>query len=264
MTPLTNAQKKLLGKLDSRHGRSREGRFLAEGVRCCAEALERAGSQIEAIVATEAFLDSRDWLSLRPLADRLGLAPATADAREFAAWAETDSPQGILCLVRYPESLDDTVSPPADPFVLVLDRLQDPGNLGTVLRTAWAVGLKEVWMTKGTTDPFAPKAIRAGMGAQFALRLRRFDDLEAAWNCLQAHGYPRLWLAGPRAQVSVFDSEFDLRRAGIVIGNEANGIEDDRFGTWVTIPMPGQAESLNAAQAATVFLFDAVRRGILR
>ena len=264
MTLLTQAQKKLLGKLSSRHGRGREGRFLVEGSRCCGEALRLAGALVEAIVATEAFLATDDWRRLQPMAQRLGIEAATAGAEEFAVWADTDTPQGILCVMRYPESLADTGSAPLDPVVLILDRLQDPGNLGTILRTAWAVGLKEVWLTKGTADPFAAKPIRAGMGAQFALRIRAFDDLEAAWSCLQAHGYQSLWLAGPRGQVSVFDEGFDCHRSGIVIGNEANGIVDDRFGRWVTIPMPGNAESLNAAQAATVFLFDAVRRQILR
>jgi TrmH family RNA methyltransferase len=186
-----------------------------------------------------------------------------ADDREFAALAATTNPQGILCILNRPPAdvpLPQVLRPP---FVLVLDRVGEPGNLGTILRTAWAVGLQQVWFTNGTTDPFGPKAIRAGMGAQFALDLREYPGLPEIRTALQRLGLERLWLAVPRGGVSCFAGEFDFRGSGLVIGNEATGVTACAGAETVTIPMPGMSESLNAAQAATVLLFEAVRRGFL-
>jgi TrmH family RNA methyltransferase len=263
MPPITQSQLKRLRKLDTRHGRTKEGCFIVEGTRAVEAALQHGGRLAELLVATSAFLASPDWSRLRPLVESLNLEAQEISAAELAGLADTETPSGILCMMRYPESLADITGAPPDPVVLVLDRIQDPGNLGTMLRTAWAVGLTQVWLTTGCTDPFAPKGIRAGMGAQFALSLREFPSLEAVRACLLQYGYNNLWLAGPRGELTVFGEGYDPRRAGIVIGNEANGIQPDAPGTWVSIPMRGHAESLNAAQAATVFLFDAVRRGIL-
>jgi TrmH family RNA methyltransferase len=149
------------------------------------------------------------------------------------------------------------------PFVLILDRIQEPGNLGTMLRTAWAVGLRSVWLTKGSADPYSPKVIRSGMGAQFAVEVAVVEDLAAARMLLESAGGGPLWLAIPDGGIDCFEDGFDLRGGGLVIGNEAGGIDDLSVGRPVSIPMPGNAESLNAAQAATVLLFDAVRRGLM-
>ena len=180
----------------------------------------------------------------------------------FAGLALTEHPQGALCVLKRP-LLDQAPGPLADPFVLVLDRLGDPGNLGTILRTAWAVGLGQVWLTRGGVDPFGPKAVRAGMGAQFAMALHRVQDLAAAQELLCARQCLPLWCAVAQGGVSCFADTFDLRGAALVIGNEASGIRDPSVGRCVTIPMPGQADSLNAAQAATVLLFEALRRGVI-
>jgi TrmH family RNA methyltransferase len=147
--------------------------------------------------------------------------------------------------------------------VLVLDRVTEPGNVGTILRTAWAVGLSDVWVTTGTSDPLGPKAIRAGMGAQFSLDVHSVGDLAATRDSLRELGVGCLWAAEPEGGVSCFAAEFELAGNGIVIGNEASGVTPGVISRGVTIPMPGGAESLNAAQAATVLLCEAVRRGLL-
>jgi TrmH family RNA methyltransferase len=253
---MTNRQEKLLGRLRTRHGRRKAGSFLAEGLRCCREVLDRYVDGIDFAVAARSFADSPDSGPFAVLGDRLEIV----DDDQFAQYAVTENPQGILCVCHRPE-------PPApegtDPFALVLDRIQEPGNMGTVLRTACAIGLSSVWLTEGTTDPYAPKAIRAGMGAQFSLQIHSLPALGNARAHLAEVGYSPLWLAVPHEGTSCYSDEFQLPGSALVIGNEANGIEDLAAGQPVRIPMPGDAESLNAAQAATILLFEAVRRGIL-
>ena len=146
-----------------------------------------------------------------------------------------------------------------DPCILVLDGLQEPGNVGTILRTALAVGLKEVVLTRGTADPYNPKVVRSGMGAHFKLRICQVANLQEIKDNISG----KLWLTTPRDGASCYDEEFELANGALVFGEEGNGIADFSLGTKVTIPMPGDAESLNVAQAATVFLFEGVRRGLL-
>jgi TrmH family RNA methyltransferase len=212
-------------------------------------------------------------VELALISDRLEAEAVTALCRErvgrvvplpepeLAQWAATRNPQGVVLLVqRLPEP--DPESPVPDPFVLVLDRVAEPGNLGTILRTAWAVGLQQVWLTRGCADAFEAKAVRAGMGAQFNLGLRAVADLSEAGARLSRHGIAPVWLTTPGRGLSLYDAAFDLAGAALVIGNEAWGVGGCPGAREVRIPMPGTAESLNAAQAATLFLFEAVRRGV--
>ena len=173
--------------------------------------------------------------------------------------AGTVNSQGILAVAAIPPE-PDAAEAPADPFLLAIDRLGDPGNFGTICRTLRAAGLTELWYTKGSVDPYGDKAIRSALGAQFALKLRGFDDLEALRAAAQSYGYPSVWLTDPHGGESCFSAAKLYERSVIVIGGEANGVTPLAGAQRVMIPMPGNYESLNAAQAATIFLFEYVRR----
>jgi len=257
---MTKREVRMLQQAATRHGRRKCGAILCEGERCCVEALRFAEEELLFGVCSEKFVasDNYDWYVKE--CRRLGKGLYVVSEREFKGYAATDNPQGIILLLQRVVFRDVDKR---EPFYLVLDKVQEPGNIGTIIRTAWAVGLAEVWLTEGCVDVYSPKAIRAGMGAQFAVRIRMFKDLGKVREQLDRIGYGRLWCAGPRDGVGCFDGEFLLEGAGLVLGNEANGIVDDAGGDWVRIPMPGNAESLNVAQAGTVLLFEAVRRGIL-
>jgi RNA methyltransferase, TrmH family len=261
---LTHRQRQELRQLQSRHGRRQSELFVAEGLRACTAAVTQQPQWLEAMVCTARFAAGAAGRSLLAhLGSGAGRAALTeVSEEEFASLAATENPQGVLCVLRRPDS--GVPSQVADPFVLVLDRVREPGNLGTILRTAWAVGLRQVWLTADSADPFEAKVVRAGMGAQFGLRLVQAGPLAAIRDQLAERGRQPLYLTVPRAGVSCFAPEFSLAGAALVIGNEAEGITDLELGPHVTIPMPGAAESLNAAQAATVLLFDAVRRGVLQ
>ena len=237
--------------IPSRHFRKKSGLCLAEGLRCCREALMRAPERVVALFCTRAFRESPDFTQFAALPEI-----SVLDDKAFAELSETESPQGIMLLLRIPEN-----QPPAaagTPFTLILDRVADPGNLGTILRTALAVGLDSCWLVKGSADPFSPKAIRAAMGAQFTLEIHTLDTLEEAAETARRLGAETIWCTLPSSGISIFDPAFSLRKSALVIGNEANGISNPAVGKAVTIPMPGGAESLNAAQAATVFLVQSL------
>ena len=246
---------KLLANLSNRHFRKKNGLCLAEGLRCCEEALTRRPDDLKALFCTEAFVSSPNWTRLKAA---LGAARMQVlSEREFAEISETETPQGVAAVMKIPEYRPPTAA--GAPFTLILDRVADPGNMGTILRTAWAVGLDSCWLVKGCADPFSPKSVRAGMGAQFALGIYLFDSLDEAVANARGFGVSEVWCTMPSDGVSIFDGEFRCRGAALVIGNEANGISRPELGRAVTIPMPGHAESLNAAQAATVFLVESLR-----
>ena len=150
--------------------------------------------------------------------------------------------------------------PPQDPFLLALDRLGDPGNFGTICRTLRSTGLTELWYTRGSVDPYGDKAVRSALGAQFALSLRSFENLEVLREQAARFGYPTVYLTDPHTGEDCFRCSGLFDRSVVVIGAEADGVSALDGAARVTIPMPGNYESLNAAQAATVFLFEYVRR----
>jgi TrmH family RNA methyltransferase len=178
------------------------------------------------------------------------------DCKEFNELSQTQTPQGIIILAYRPDFVNLKFS---DNLLLILDRIQDPGNMGTILRTAIAVGLTEVVLTKGSVDPFNPKAIRSGMGAQFSLNFNYFDDLKSINN----HDILKdrqVWLTTPHDGISCYDMSFDMDNSVLVFGEEANGICDFSVGSKTMIPTLSDIESLNVAQAATVYLFESMRQ----
>ena len=250
---LTRRECRLFAELKGRHGRKKSEYCVCEGVRCCGELFSAvAPERIELVAATRETLEK---LSLpKPLADCV----AVVEEAVLRKLSGTVTNQGILALVRRP-------APPGpetllrDPYLLALDRLGDPGTFGTILRTARAAGLREVWYTGGSVDPYGDKVIRAALAAQFTMILREFADLDALAEAAARFGYGPVFLTDPHEGESCFAVPELFDRTVIVIGSEAHGV-GAAAGRRVTIPMPGKFESLNAAQAATIVLFEAVRR----
>jgi TrmH family RNA methyltransferase len=254
LTSTKNEKIKYIKALQSRARVRREaGAFVVEGVRLAEEALvadwpvrlclydpeigERGQAVVDALAAGSV--------------ETLAAAPHV-----IAAASDTQTPQGILLV------LDLTPLPlPENPdFVLVLDQLRDPGNAGTLLRTAAAAGVDAVLFSAGSVDPFSPKVLRSGMGAHFRLPVHTLPAQEITAYC-QAGGL-RLLLA--EAGRGAAYNAVDLRsRLALVVGSEAHGPGVDFQAAadgHIHIPMPGESESLNAAVAAAVLIFEAVRQ----
>ena len=244
---LTRHREALLRSLYTRHGRKKSGMCVVEGLRCCRELFAAAPELVEFTLATPELIE----------AEKIPGEVIALTADEIEKFGATCSSQGILSVARQPKP---AVGAPETPFILLLDRLGDPGNFGTVLRTARAANLECVWYTKGSVDPYGDKAIRSALGAQFSMRLSAFDDLASAFDAAREYGYNKHFITDPHAGESCYATGDLYAKSVVVIGGEANGVEAEAPGTRVTIPMPGGFESLNAAQAATIFIFEYVRR----
>lgn len=242
----------ILRQLQSRQGRKKMPYCLAEGYRCCTELLARAADLVECAIV-------RDDVDFK-IPSHIDVYRATE--RFFEKNAPTVQSQGVMLIVKKPQFLD-LEEMTDEPYILVLDQITDPGNLGTIFRTAVASGIKEIWLTKGCCDPFSDKVIRSAMSIQFSLKLRQFETLQNAVELAPKLGYNgAIYITSPHEGKNLFTTSDLFEKSLIVFGNEANGItqKPTPHAQWVTIPMLGNEESLNVAQAATIFLFESVRR----
>lgn len=252
---LTKRQESLLRLLSTRHGRKGSNYCFCDGIRSGGEILSLRPDLVEYCIL-------RKGVSL-PV-ERCGNFHApekviSLEEKEFARIADTVNSQGMLVVARRPEETPED-APLVDPFALVLDRIGDPGNMGTILRTARAAGLKEVFLTKGCADPFSAKVIRSASGAQFALHIRQGGDLCEMGKTLQHLGVKAFFRTTPGGGKSLYKEPLLFTKSAIVMGSEGGGADPLPGAQDVIIPMPGDAESLNVAQAATIVLFEYVRR----
>lgn len=248
---ITSRTNPLLGrvrKLNSRRTfRREEGAFAAEGPKLLGEAL-RWGGELEAVICASG-------VSLPELPARVRVAEVGDSL--LASIADTESPQGIVFICKGKDlTISDRLT---GGRYLVLDGVQDPGNVGTVWRTADAFGADGLILCGGCADPWNPKTVRATMGAVF--RLPAYEcTLEIAAERLAAAGLP-LYAAALRED-TVDVRSVPLDRAAVVIGSEGRGVSREalaRCGKTVRIPMRDRCESLNAAVAASVVLWEMAR-----
>ena len=209
--------------------------FVVEGIGLLRQAVE-AGWQVEGCYVSPATIVDLD-------VDRHELAPNVMECV-----ASTESPQPVLAVV----SMHSTTLPDDATFVIAADQLADPGNAGTIIRSAEAAGAHGVIMTPGSVDPYNPKVVRASAGSIF-----RVPVVEATLESLTS--FRRLGTSSHRGDV--YTDPVYHGRVAIVVGNEAHGLaEDAAIDQWITIPHAGPAESLNVAMAATVLLFEVARQ----
>lgn len=249
MQKLTRKQEALIRSLRQRHGRKDSDLCLCDGLRAGSEILCLRPDLVQLVVLRDGVTVDLD----------LPVDPVILDAGEFEKIAACVNSQGILVLAERPDFVPLTASVP-DPFVLVLDRVGDPGNFGTILRTARAIGLHEVWLTKGSVDPFSDKVLRSASGAQFALNIRMADSIQDLLQGLHHNGINTIFRTLPAGGENVFQVPDLFEKSAVVFGCEATGVAEIEQSRALNIPMPGSAESLNVAQAATVILFEYVRR----
>lgn len=249
MQPLSLNHQKKLRKLTQKKYREESRLFVVEGTRAVGDAA--ASGALTEILVTPRYCDQHGC----PPAD----CPVyVVEDKLLCELCDTRTPQGIAGIAKY---LHQDGTPEKPGFYLFLDDLADPGNLGTILRTADAVACDGVILTADTVELYNPKTVRATMGSLFHLPIYRISDKEAALMQLKAIGCPVI--------VSALDGAVDYRDAGlsqncaVVIGNEAHGVSEPVLALAdrrVKIPMPGCAESLNAAIAAALLLYEHLGR----
>ena len=256
-----NSRTKLVRKLQTRKGRSEERRFVAEGRNLVNEILGRK-LDVDFIMVSESFLEesrgeTADMLS--SCIDSQDITLCTVPDREFGGLTDACGGVGILAVVRMREYGPETIRDlPPGASLLVLDRIQDPGNLGTIVRTAAAAGYGAVLAMSGTADLWSPKVLRSTAGMVFAIPFIAVKD----------HEELRKLTAGRRLVVTSVEGgrpyyEENLREGiALVIGNESRGVAPEIMemaDVRVTLPMKGGVESLNAAVAAAILMYESVR-----
>jgi len=258
ITSVQNTLVKELALLHERKGRRESGCFLVEGVRLVREALH-CGAPVVRLLADETGLPAlTEILAGLPGSDMLPeTVPVTTEI--LAKLSDTKTPQGILAVIRLPGAEEPDFH--VKRRILALERVQDPGNVGTMIRTADACGFDLLLVSADSADPWQPKVLRSTMGSIWHIAVAVTDDLTGMLGKATEAGIVTM-AAHPRDARACWNTSLadDLL---LVIGNEANGISSgmlERVGTTVMIPMAGSAESLNAASAASMLLYESLRQ----
>ncbi|MCZ8513666.1 RNA methyltransferase [Paenibacillus filicis] len=260
---LQNPRAKQWTQLLDKKGREKQGRFLIEGIHLVQEAL-RSELPPETLVYSAAREEAVEPLLQE--ASALGVECLAVTEPVLAKCTDTQTPQPVFAVVPKlpwrPQQLIEASR--RDGLVVVIDGIQDPGNLGTIIRSADAVGATGVLLGRGTVDLYNPKTVRSTMGSLFHLPIA--EGALGEW--LPKAAEAGIHIAATSLQGAVSCYEHDFRPATwFVIGNEGAGVSAEALELsqhQVLIPMRGRAESLNAAMAATVLLFEAMRqRGII-
>ena len=260
ITSPQNAQIKAARKLTNRKERYAAGQLLVEGVRLIDDAWQSGARPVTVFYAPELIDANPAAAQLGAAHGRLLAAPAClVRPAVFATLTETVTPQGVAAVFPLP----NLPLPAHSTLALVLDAVRDPGNAGTLLRSAEAAGVDCVLFGPETVDPFNDKVLRAGMGAHFRLPLRVCPTWEQVMPLLGAG--KTLYLATAAAELA-YDTVDWRQPAVLVVGGEAAGASSTarQLATPLAIPMCGQVESLNAAVAGAVILFEAARQRRLK
>ena len=254
ITSTSNPQVKRLLQLQKKSkARNEEGVFIVEGLRMFAEVPKE---RVEKVYVSETLYNKKkhelNWLEnpFEILSDNV-----------FKHVSDTQTPQGVLCIVKQKRYDVDALLDIENPHFMVLDNLQDPGNLGTIVRTAEGAGVDAVFMSKDCVDIYNPKTIRSTMGSIYRMPTIYIEDTVKLLELFKEKGIKSY--AAHLDGKNFYDKEDYCIGTAILIGNEGNGLRDEVANCadiWVRIPMEGQVESLNAAIAASVFMFEVARQ----
>ena len=249
-----SAKLKLVRKLSMKKYREESGLFIAEGLRLCEMALNCA--EIEFGFYSENFLQTARQVELIAKLEKVTRLEKISES-EFAKISDTETPQGILLAIRQRLSTPQEVV--AKNLIIVLDGVRDPGNVGTILRTAEAFGCGII-LLDGAADIFNAKAVRASMGAIFTITAAKMSR-ENFLALMTENNFEITAAVLDDAAEKYFCHDF-TKKSAIVFGNEAEGVSAEIFNAAkkIFIPMSGAAESLNVATAAAVIISEAIRQ----
>lgn len=245
---LQNKIIKEINSLKNKKDRDKKGLFVLEGERLIGEIPKECN--IKYIAAAESY----------KLKDDINISYRIND-KLFSRISDTVNPQGILAVCEIMKRDCENINYENDPFFVLLENITDPGNMGTIIRTADAAGADGIFVTKGCVDIYNPKVIRATMGSVFHLPIYRNVN---GLNIVEKLNYNNIITIG--AHLKGKDTPYNInmkKGCAVIIGNEANGLSDEismKASNLVKIPMPGKAESMNAGVAAGILIYEAVRQ----
>lgn len=249
-----NSLIKEIKSLYRRKNRNNLGLFIVEGVKIIEEIIDE-GYSFKNIVYTDSLLDKKDG---RNLMEKINNTSKLVHVPEniFKEISDTENPQGVLAVVNIPISKIENLNESNMNFLLYLDKVQDPGNMGTIIRTGDAFNIDGIILVDGCVDPFNPKVARATMGSIFRVPLYFLDDGIFQIEKLKKKG---LKLYSSSLVGSVDIGKVDFERSIVAIGNESNGVSPEIHklsDKLIKIPMPGRSESLNAGVAASIIMYQ--------
>ena len=255
---IESTQNKLIKELralgDKKH-RDESGLFIADGFRFVSEIPEN--TKINKMVFSESFSAKNDISCFREKADCYIISD-----KLFNTVSDTKNPQGILAVcAKLKYEIKDIIR--KNGFYVIAEEMNDPGNLGTVIRTAHAAGANGVILSAGSVDLYNPKVLRSTMGSVFKVPVIQNADLECITSFMKKNGI-KIYAAHLKGKKNYFDLD-QKSGCAFMLGNEARGLSDKAAAMCdclIRIPMPGQAESLNASVAAAVLIYEAVRQRI--
>ena len=248
---------KSIKKLKDKKYRDLSKEFIVEGIKLVEEAIQE-NAEIKKIIICE------DCINNGLINKNLMYEIAKNDCiyvteKVFQSLSDVTNPQGILAVIGQNTIEEIKYN---DDIILVLDGIQDPGNLGTILRTLDSTNLKQVIITNKTADPYNPKVVRSTMGAIYRVNVIQTDDLVKTLKDIKKHKYQ---IASTSLQTKETIYDINYKKIAIVIGNEANGVSKevlDISDEKIKIPMLGKTESLNAGVATGIVLYEYVRRKV--
>lgn len=249
---------KHIKKLKDKKYRDINKEFIIEGIKLIKEAIEEK-AQIKQIVICDNCQNS-DIIPKELMYEIAKYECIYVTENIFKIISDVNTPQGILAIIE--RNTGESEIDYSQDIIVALDDIQDPGNLGTILRTVDSVGLNQILVSKGTADSYNPKVIRSTMGAIFRVKIIECEDLEKTLREVKKHKF-ELVITSLQTENSIYD--VDYNKKVIVIGNEANGVEtkiQDMADIKVKIPMLGKTESLNAAVSTGIVLYEYVRQKI--
>ena len=240
--------------LRRRKARERHQLFTAEGVRAVEELL-RSSLRVRGVLVAPQLADAPRGLSLIGMLRTARVEIAELPPLDFASAAETESPQGVIAIAEIPDHSLDTLALGERARIVVLDAVQDPGNVGTILRTAAALGASAALALPGTVDLWNAKVVRSAMGASF-----HFPVLATNWEALdQFRVRESIALWGADAAGVLLDSLLPPPRLALLVGNEGAGLSPEgrsRVDALAALPIGSIVESLNVAVATGIFLYQ--------
>ena len=261
ITSKDNENVKEIKKLKEKKYRDLNNKYIIEGIKLVKEAIKE-DAKIDKIIICEDCLndESIDQSLMYEIAkyDCIGVSK-----KVFSSLTEVSTPQGILAVINKKDNKigkEDILYD--EDIILVLDGIQDPGNLGTILRTLDSVNLKQIILSEKCADPYNPKVVRSTMGAIFRVNIIESKNIIETLKTIKKNKY-KIMITSLEADNSIY--KVDYNKKAIVIGNEANGVSkkvQELADEKVKIPMLGKTESLNASVATGVILYEYARRKI--
>lgn len=255
ITSLQNEQVKYVVSLHKNKGRKESGRYIIEGKRFVEEAFLRK-AEIERIYFSGVKARPESYLIDKAQAKRIPVEEA--DPKVLKKMCTTEEPQGILAVIKKKVFSWQDISLDKNSILLVIDRIKDPGNLGTIMRTALAAGVNQICIIDGTVDVYNPKALRSSMGAIFSSVIIDGLSSEEIVNFSRKSGL--CLIVSTKDGKSVYANNVSTNYPmAFIVGNEADGVSNyflEKADLELAIPMFNRVESLNAAMAAGIFLYE--------